>query len=217
MVPFVFEEISSMETQWVAKPGNPSPSGPSTRLSWTRPQLAEACGASVSFVKKWLKRFREADPNDLQVLFSRSRARHTPPPPLDLRRVPRVIEIRVAPPENLQRTPGPRTILYYLKRDADLQAQGIVAPRSTRTIWKILRKLGLILDPAERTHQPLEPRGPLQEVQMDFKDATTVPADPEGKQQHVVEVLNFVDAGTSILLSCASTCRFPCGDRVFMR
>jgi hypothetical protein len=36
---------------------------------------------------------------------------------------------------------------------------------------------------------------------MDFKDASTVPADPDGKQQHVVEVLNFVDAGTSSLLS----------------
>jgi Integrase core domain len=33
------------------------------------------------------------------------------------------------------------------------------------------------------------------------KDATTVPPDPEGKRQHVVEVLNFVDVGTSILLS----------------
>ncbi|HLZ57334.1 MAG TPA: hypothetical protein VKR06_10335 [Ktedonosporobacter sp.] len=35
------------------------------------------------------------------------------------------------------------------------------------------------------------------------KDASTVPADPsgEGKRQHVVEVCNFVDAGTSILLS----------------
>jgi hypothetical protein len=37
--------------------------------------------------------------------------------------------------------------------------------------------------------------------QLDFKDAATVPADPEGKQQHVVEVLNTVDTGTSILLS----------------
>lgn len=36
---------------------------------------------------------------------------------------------------------------------------------------------------------------------MDFKDASTVPADPDGKQQHVVEVCNFVDAGTSSLLS----------------
>ncbi len=167
---------------------------------WTRPQLAAAVGASVSFVKKWLKRFRETDPNDLHVLFSHSRARHTPPPPPDLRLVQRVIEIRMTPPENLQRTPGPRTILYYLKRDADLQAQGLVAPRSTRTIWKILRKLGLILDPPERTHKPLEPREPLQEVQTDFKDVTTVPPDPQGKQRHVIETLNFVDAGTSTLL-----------------
>jgi hypothetical protein len=44
---------------------------------------------------------------------------------------------------------------------------------------------------------------PLEEVQVDFKDASTVPADPsgQGKQQHVVEVCNFVDAGTSLLLS----------------
>jgi hypothetical protein len=89
----------------------------------TQPQLAAAIGCSVSFVKKWLKRFRETDPNDLKVLFSRSRARHTPPPPPDVRLVQRIIEIRMAPPENLRRTPGPRTILYYLKRDVDLQAK----------------------------------------------------------------------------------------------
>jgi len=189
-----------MEAQWIAKPAMLRHLA-SLHPEWTRPQLALACNCSVSFVKKWLKRFRETDPNDLHVLFSRSRARHTPPPSLDLRLVQRVIEIRMAPPENLQRTPGPRTILYYLKHDADLQAQGVVPPTSTRTIWKLLRKLGLILDPAERTRKPLEPCEPMQEVQMDFKDATTVPPDPEGKRQHVVEVLNFVDAGTSILLS----------------
>jgi transposase InsO family protein len=188
------------EAQWVAKRAMLRHLA-DQHPEWTRPQLALACDCSVSFVKKWLKRFRETDPNDLHVLFSRSRARHTPPPPPDLRLVQRVIEIRMAPPENLQRTPGPRTILYYLKRDAHLAAQGIIAPRSTRTIWKILRKLGFILDPPERTRKPLEPCEPMQEVQMDFKDATTVPPDPEGKRQHVVEVLNFVDAGTSILLS----------------
>jgi hypothetical protein len=52
-----------------------------------------------------------------------------------------------------------------------------------------------------RRRRPLPPRAPLEEVQVDFKDASTVPADPDGKQQHVVETLNFVDAGTSILLS----------------
>ncbi len=121
---------------------------------WTQGQLASFLGCSVSFVKKWLHRFRAAEPNDVGVLFSRSRARHTPPPPPDLRLVERIIEIRTSPPENLQRTPGPRAILYYLHRDPDLQAQGIVPPRSTRTIWKILRKLGCILDPPERTRHP---------------------------------------------------------------
>jgi hypothetical protein len=32
------------------------------------------------------------------------------------------------------------------------------------------------------------------------KDATSVPPDPDGKQQHVVEICNFVDAGTSTWL-----------------
>src|SRR6266496_1857345 len=200
LVPSVFEAMFIMEAQWVAKRAMLRHLA-SLHPEWTRPQLAAAVGTSLSFVKKWLTRFREADPNDLQVLFSRSRARHTPPPPPDLRIVQRIAEIRTTPPENLQRTPGPRAIIYYLHRDADLAAQGIVPPTSTRTIWKILRTLGLILDPAERTHKPLEPCEPLQEVQMDFKDATTVPPDPQGKRQHVVEVLNFVDAGTSILLS----------------
>jgi hypothetical protein len=42
------------------------------------------------------------------------------------------------------------------------------------------------------------------EVQTDFKDITTVPPDPQGKQQHMIETLNFVDAGTSTLLICSS-------------
>jgi hypothetical protein len=88
---------------------------------WTRPQLAAAIGSSVSFVKTWLKRIRSADPEDLQVLFSRSRAPHTPPPSPDGRVVPRILEIRTSPPENLQRTPGPRvwiTNIVTLRRPA---------------------------------------------------------------------------------------------------
>jgi hypothetical protein len=33
-----------------------------------------------------------------------------------------------------------------------------------------------------------------------LKDGSQVPADPEGKRAHVVEIANFVDAGTSIWL-----------------
>ncbi len=32
------------------------------------------------------------------------------------------------------------------------------------------------------------------------KDVSTVGADPQGKQEHVVETLNIVDSGTSVLL-----------------
>jgi hypothetical protein len=42
----------------------------------------------------------------------------------------------------------------------------------------------------------------LEEVQVDFKDAGTVSSDPtapSGKRQHLVEVCNFVDAGSSRL------------------
>jgi transposase InsO family protein len=109
--------------------------------------------------------------------------------------------MRESPPENLQRVPGPKALLYSLPRDPELQVLGAPLPRSTRTIWKILRQQGCLLDEPTRRRKPLEPREPLEEVQIDFKDASTVPADAEGKQQHVVEVLNFVDAGTSILLS----------------
>jgi len=33
------------------------------------------------------------------------------------------------------------------------------------------------------------------------KDASTVPADPHGKKQHVVETLNIIDKGTSVLVA----------------
>ena len=54
----------------------------------------------------------------------------------------------------------------------------------------------------DRRHKPkpLELRKPGEEVQFDLKDASSVPPDPEGTKQHVVEIANFVDAGTSIWL-----------------
>ena len=120
-----------------------------------------------------------------------------PHPPRPRRCVERILALRDEPPEHLQRVPGPRAILYYLPRDEQAQALGVPLPRSTRTIWKILRQLGRIELEVPRRHQPLLPRDPLVEVQLDFKDDTTVAPEPEGKRQHVVETLNFVDAGTS--------------------
>jgi hypothetical protein len=136
------------------------------------------------------------------ALHSRSRARHTPPASIasQLVVVQRILEIRTAPPENLQRVPGPEAILYYLQRDPSLKDAGVRLPRSQTSIWNILRQAGCIAQEPHRKPKPLELRQPGEEVQLDLKDASSVPADPQGKRQHVVEIANFVDAGTSIWL-----------------
>jgi hypothetical protein len=67
----------------------------------------------------------------------------------------------------------------------------------------VLRQHGRIVGPrGRRGQQHVERPAPLEEIQRDFKDASTVPAEPESgsKRQHVVEVCNFVDAGTSSAL-----------------
>jgi hypothetical protein len=168
---------------------------------WTQAEFAACLGRSRSWVKKWRARLKAHAPDDLTILHARSRARHTPQPSTPPAVVDRILSLRDEPPEHLRRVPGPKAILYYLPRDPEAQALGVPLPRSTRTIWKILRQHGRIALELPRRHRPLERPAPLEEVQMDFKDASTVPADPDGKQQHVVEVCNFVDAGTSILLS----------------
>jgi hypothetical protein len=99
---------------------------------WTQSQYAQAVGMSLGWVKKWKKRLQEAEPEEEQVLHSRSRARKHPPEPLAEQVVERIIEMRDEPPEGLRRTPGPKAILYYLPRDEQVQGQRL--PRSSRTI-----------------------------------------------------------------------------------
>ncbi len=163
---------------------------------WTHQELADAVGMSRSWVSKWLQRLRQADQEDVMALHSRSRARQTPAASIASQPavVQRILEIRTAPPENLQRVPGPEAILYYLHRDPTLTNAGLRLPRSQTPIWKILRGFGCIAQDRRRKPKPMQPRQPGEEVQFDLKDGSLVPADPEGKQQHVVEIANFVDA-----------------------
>ena len=46
-----------------------------------------------------------------------------------------------------------------------------------------------------------ERSAPMSQWQLDFKDVFTVSADPFGKRQYVVEVLNTVDMGIFVLVS----------------
>jgi transposase InsO family protein len=78
--------------------------------------------------------------------------------------------------------------------------QGCACHARRRRVFKILRQAGCIEEDHRHKPKPLELREPGEEVQFDLKDASSVPADAEGKRAHVVEIANFVDAGTSIWL-----------------
>jgi hypothetical protein len=168
---------------------------------WSKRQLAEEVRHSKSWVKKWLKRIRKSSLEDQEVLKGYSRARKRPPPEIAAEVVTRILEIRDNPPEKLGRTPGPVTILYYLQKDKMLAELGYELPRSTRTIWKILGQYHRIAHRVKREHEILERPEPGVEWGMDFHDVSTVPADPQGKKQHVVEILNFVDHGSSVVVA----------------
>ena len=168
---------------------------------WTKQDCADALGRSLAWVKKWRKRLRLANPDDVSALADKPCTSPTPPPRLSQVVVDRILEIRDHPPQGLGRTPGPETILYYLNQDASTTLQGQRLPRSTRTIWNVLRRYQRIVAPSERHHHPFERPEPMQSWQIDFKDASTVAAEAEGKQQHVVEVFDVVDVGTSILVA----------------
>lgn len=165
---------------------------------WTHSQYAQALGMSVGWVKKWKKRLQEADPQDEQVLHSRSRARIHPPECISQAVVDRILQMRDEPPEGLRRTPGPEALLYYLPRDEQLEGERL--PRSSRTIYRILQQAGRIAHRLPHMQEPQERPAPMRYWQLDFKDASTVAPEVDGKQQHVVEVLNVMDEGTSVLV-----------------
>ena len=78
---------------------------------------------------------------------------------------------------------------------------GAYLPRSTSTIWSILDRHQRLYRYQRPQPEPEERPDPLTHVQIDFKSVGSVPADPEGKKMHVVETLNIVDKGSSILLT----------------
>jgi transposase InsO family protein len=168
---------------------------------WSKRQLAEAVGRSQGWVKKWLKRIRSSPLEDQQVLQGQSRARKHLPPAWSETVVHKILEIRDNPPKKLGRSPGPLTILYYLNRDESLVQAGVRLPRSTRTIWKILDRSQRILRPSAAPPDPEERPAPGVEWGMDFHDVSCVPAHPDGKQRHVVEILNVVDHGSSAVVA----------------
>ncbi len=181
-----------MEADWVCKRAHLR-SLLQQHPDWSQPQLAAAVGCSKSTVNTWKQRFREADPHHVAVLFSRSRAPHHHPPGIAEEVVERIMEIRLSPPEHRKRTPGPKAVLYYLSRDEPFRIRGWRLPGSTRPVWRILDQAGLIERAELIKRTPLPRQGLLEEVPMDFKEVTTVSADPSapsGKRPQFLEVCN---------------------------
>jgi hypothetical protein len=151
---------------------------------WTNAELAATVGRSESWVNTWGARLKQAPSTDLTLFQSRSHARHTPPPTTPQPVVERILELRDEPPNHLRRVPGPRTILALLHSDPEALALALPLPRSSRTVWQVLRRAWRIEADLPHVHQPLSPPAPLEEVQADFTDIGTVPPDPLGKRQH---------------------------------
>jgi hypothetical protein len=157
------EEENSMEEEWMRD--RAMLRGLLEKTPQASPQgLAQAIGRSVSWIKKWQKRLQQGDPHDPNLLCSRSRAHHAPYFRWDVRVIKRIVEMRLSPPENLKRVPGPRALLYYLPRDPELQAAQLALPHSSRTIWKLLHTTGCLVTRAKVPLPPAELRDPLYRV-----------------------------------------------------
>lgn len=165
-------------------------------------ELAAQIGRSPKWVRKWLGRFdvRVESKENIELFASESRARKTTPKRVTKEVEQAILKIRDEPPENLGRVPGPDTILYFLSQDEELKAKGVYLPKSVRTVWQILVNHRRIDRRDKPARQPEEPSVPMADWQADFKSISSVPAEEEGKQQHVVETFNVIDKGTSILV-----------------
>ena len=106
-----------MNVQWVVDRRR-LPTLLDRRPDWTLQDLADAIGRSRAWVKQWVARLRQAAPSDDPVLQGRECARPTPPPRLSQVVIDRSLAIRANPPQNLNRIPGPKAILYYLQQEA---------------------------------------------------------------------------------------------------
>src|SRR6266568_1515754 len=94
--------------------------------------------------------------------------------------VEQILAIRDQPPEGLRRVPGPEAIHYYLERDPMLEFFQLSVP-SCKTIYRILKAHDRIAERGQPLHQPRERPAPMTCWQLDFKDVSSVAADPEGK------------------------------------
>jgi hypothetical protein len=170
---------------------------------WTQAQLVHATGMSLSWVKDWRRRLLphlHAPFEEVYVLLQgHSCARKTLPERLATEEILRIVTLRQQLPTSLHRVAGPRTIRTYLLRQ-EHAGEADYHPPAASTIYRYLRLFDFIAAPKQATHRPMDPVVPLTQWQIDFKDVSSAEEEPDGKQQHRLEIFNVVDQGSSFWL-----------------
>jgi hypothetical protein len=154
---------------------------------WTKPRLADALQRSLTWVKKWLKRFREAPHHNLKMFCSLSRAPHHRTRHIVKHVRDAILHLRDTLHEQYRRVVGPKPILYHLRQVFEERSEYV--PRSTSTVWKILKNAGRITNRA-RYSEPLVRPEPMQHWELDF-----------GQVSPELEFVVTIDRGTSILVN----------------
>lgn len=170
--------------------------------AWGARQLAATLERSLSWVKKWLKRFRETEKITGDSFRSQSRRPKKEPKGQHPWVIEAVLSLRVSLSEQYHRKAGARLILYHLHKDPALQNIKALLPRSTKTIYKILKTGGLIQPQKPIIHIPVERPAPLEEWELDFAQTAYWGG------ENGAEILVTIDRGTSILLQATARSRF---------
>jgi len=173
---------------------------------WSTNTLATKIGFSRAWVIKWLKRLKDTHPDDLDSVKSHSRKPQTPPKRFDEKVIDTILRLRDDPPEEIQFTPGPRTILTYLHRDEQLKTYAL--PLSQTTVWKILDTYHRIPRQPTFEHHPFERPAAGDTWEIDFTDAISGAIEPDKRKQHGVEVFNIVDRGSSVWVDTEASGEF---------
>ena len=182
----------------------------------TLTDLAQSLQVSIKWVKKWKTRLKphlhhhptEAELNELFKGYSCVPHHIRQSVPVEVVLENRIVHFRNILPQELGRVAGAKTISYYLSQDVVLAEQGIAPTGSTSIIYKVLRQHHLVapLNQTKRAtaHRPQTRALPMHTWELDFTDVTTIKHhhQPDStKKAHWVEVLNVVDAGTSIAIA----------------
>lgn len=159
---------------------------------WSIPRLAAALQRSVSWVKKWRRRFREARAITFETFLSRSRAPKTSPQKVSESVVKAVLSLRKTLGELYHQRVGPKRILYHLREDTNLEQNGHRLPRSATTVWRILQDAGIYRCRERVDPIPVPRPEPMSEWEVDFGERRI----GDGK----LEFWTVVDRGTSVLV-----------------